>query len=309
MMSGGNRRALRVPAPSDDLRELRSVDAVTDPQLLAHAVIALEPRREDHQYPPRLRCSGLHQVCVREQLIGFRENLTRRTYNDTGLQVTFDIGNAIHFYLQNSPRYFRDTALGWWECAACGYRYFGRRRKKRCPECRAHARAFFYQEHFMKLDAPYPLSGHPDLLLEVHPGDVRVTEIKTINGEDFDGLQRPLSDHVMQVHGYLLGLPHDHRLPMRVHAKRALILYVSKGMKARSLPMKAFHVTRQPHVVRAIEADLHQFQRGLEDGDYLPDTRQECVAADWKRGRARRCAASELCNQLHNDRVGGVERE
>lgn len=295
---GWSRRSLRVgDDDGESMPALDDLDGITDPQLLAHALLQVDTEAEEHGYAPRLRCSSLHQVCVRERLIGFRENLKNRSYNGIGLQVTFDIGNAVHFYLQNSPRYFRDMALGWWECMACGHRYFGRRRKKKCPDCGAHPRAFFYKEHFLKLDEPYLLSGHTDDLLEVHRGDARVTEFKTINGDEFDRLTGPLANHVIQVTGYLMGLPHDRNLPIRVNPDKALILYVSKAMKVGKFPMKAYHVRKSAPVVDAIEKDLEEFKRGMEDRSYLPDPMEGCRAAAFKAGRAKWCPARTYCER------------
>jgi len=297
-------RSLRihhVRSQKEELLWASSVDSIENPHRLAAALLPnAKPGRETFKtfYRPYLRCSGLHAVCVREQVLGWRlgKEIIRR--HGDGLQVTFDIGHATHYFMQNSRRYFRNVAVGWWECAACGWKRFGRVQAQTCPKCGAHPRAFFYSEHHMLLDNPFRLSGHPDMFLEVASGEYRVTEIKTINGEAFKDLCAPLGDHIVQVTGYMMGLEHDKSLPIRVNTQSALIIYVSKAATKGQSPMKAFHVGRTEAYENMILEELDHLQRAVDDPGHNPPGDTRCIESNWQVYRAKVCPVRKECRAI-----------
>jgi hypothetical protein len=289
-MPPGTVRVLRV-----DSVVRHGVDQVDDPALLAHQLLNLDGRVEHQEYYHKLRLSGIADVCVREQTLGLRNSITGDSRVPLGLRVTFDIGNAIHNFLQNAGDYFGDARLGWWRCSACGCRLFGRVPKKKCESCAALPGAFQYQEHELSLPRGLPVSGHPDNFLEVAPGDVRIVDFKSINGNDFDALTMPKAEHVLQLTGYMHYIGLDNSLPVQVNNQKGIILYVSKKHTVKQLPFKAFHVQRSLVYIDFIEKKVALFKRALEDVRFLPEPEKQCLNSNFACTKAKYCPVLSLC--------------
>ena len=287
-------RKLRIRVPASRIG-IADIDSVTDPSMLAHRLMNLEGLSERRHFDHRLRMSAMHDVCVRGQLLGLRHNVARTERLPLSMRVTFDLGNAIHFFFQNAAGYLGGNRMGWWQCLACGRRVFGRRPVRKCQGCSASDRAFQYVEHALHMPADVPVSGHIDGFLEVAPGDIRIVDFKTINGEDFDRLTGPKPEHSIQVNGYMHYIQRDDRLPVRVNGERGLLLYISKKHAVRSLPFKMFHVRREKMFIDVIERKVAEFRRGLEDAAYLPEPLQSCAAAQFKSAACRSCAVYSFC--------------
>ena len=145
---------------------------------------------------------------------------------------------------------------------------------------------------------PFRLTGHLDGLIEVKPGDIRIADYKTINGKEFKELERPHADHVMQVHGYFKGVENTDTLPVKVNADSALLIYFSKQHEAKTMPVKAFHVTRSEMVERTLDRILLPFAEAVRDETALPAPLQRCVRANFGDCRAKNCPTKELCQRL-----------
>lgn len=148
----------------------------------------------------------------------------------------------------------------------------------------------------MKLDDP-KVTGHPDMLYALTMEEIRVLELKTLNGDEFKALERPKAEHVFQVIGYMHYLPKDKTLPIKINPNKGLIWYFSKQMTKASLPFKAFHISKDAITVRALETTLEQFTRGIQEADYLPEPLAACRQSGWKTYRARSCPLTELCQE------------
>jgi len=292
-MTAGAVRVLRVgPKPL-----LADIDAVTNPALLAHRLMQLDRRIEDKGYSRRLRLSSIADVCVRERLLGLRGNISYRSCVDIGLRVTFDIGNALHEFFQNDSGYFGGNLLGWWRCSACGQKVFGRRKVDNC-RCGALPGASKYMEHMLRLPEDIPVAGHPDAFLEVAPGDIRIADFKSINGEEFAGLTSATAAHAMQVTGYMEYIAQDRSLPVQVNRDKGFVIYVSKKHMTRELPFKAFHIERNHVFLEHIREKVAMFKRGLDDEAFLPGTLPLCSAGEFQRSPARICPVVDLCREL-----------
>lgn len=273
---------------------IAGIDSVTDPAMLAHRLLNLESSSEVRHVDHKLRMSSLHRVCVRAQLLSLRDNLVVRETLPVSLRVTFDIGNAIHEFLQNSSGYFGGNLFGWWQCLACQGKVFGRKPLSKCS-CGASARASRYVEHALRLPDGIPVSGHIDGFLEVAPGDIRVVDFKTINGDEFDALSAPKPEHMLQVTGYMHFAQMDDTLPVRIAPRSGLVLYVSKKHAARALPFKMFHVRHDPMYLTVIEEKVALFRRGLSAADFLPPPVSVCTGSGFRSSVSRACPAHALC--------------
>ncbi|MDR1945993.1 MAG: hypothetical protein LBQ51_02345 [Desulfovibrio sp.] len=291
-MSVGNVRYLRME-PS--VKSQSDIDGVVDPSLLAHRLLNLSGRVEQHTYSRKLRLSSIAGVCVRERLIGLRRSITAEIRVPLGLRVTFDSGTGIHDFMQNTNAYFGDKRLGWWRCRACGHRQFGTKPKEKCPKCNALKSAFVYSEHSLKLPEDIPVSGHPDMFVNVGPGDIRIADFKSINGDEFDRLSSPKAEHAIQVVGYMKYIGLDDTLPIRVNTERGLVIYVSKKHTVKKLPFKAFHVVKSPVFIKLIENKVELFKRGLDDETFLPDPETVCVGSKFSCWTAKECPVLSWC--------------
>ncbi len=289
-------RKLRVSVPSVVSNAL-NIDNVDDPSMLAHRLMNLESTQEERLPSRRLRMSSISKVCVRSQLLAYRGDLTDVERLPIGMRVTFDIGNALHLFFQNSNRYLGKNRLGWWECLACGNRVFGRQPQKKCSVCGASSRAFQYHEHALKMPEDIPVSGHIDCFLEVAPGDIRVLDFKTINGDDFETITAPKADHVIQVTGYMKYIQYDKTFPVEVNPDKGLLLYISKKHTFKNLPFKIFHVRRSNVYDELLNKKVQEFSRGLEDPSFLPQPLDECVTSKFKSSTCRYCNTLLECTR------------
>ena len=291
-------RKLRVTVPSV-VQDALNIDNVDDPLMLAHRLMNLESRQEEHLPDRRLRMSMIANVCVRGQLIAYRSNISTADYLSAGMRVTFDIGNAIHLFFQNSQSYLGERRLGWWQCLACGTKVFGRKPQKKCGVCGASDRAALYHEHALRMPEKIPVSGHIDCFLEVAPGDIRVLDFKTINGEEFEKLKAPKADHVIQVTGYMKFIQYDETFPVKVNPDKGLVLYISKKHVAKGLPFKMFHVQRLKIYEDLIDKKIDDFKRGLDDTSYLPEPLDACVKTKFSSSFCRLCPVVLECSKIY----------
>lgn len=287
-------RKLRVTVPSV-VKDAMNIDIVDDPQMLAHRLMSLESTRETKLPDRRLRMSSIANVCVRGQLLAFRNNTSMSEYLPAGMKVTFDIGNAIHLFFQNSQNYLGERRLGWWQCLTCGSKVFGRKPQKKCGMCGASDRASQYHEHALRMPDDIPVSGHIDCFVEVAPNDIRVLDFKTINGEDFETLKAPKADHVIQVTGYMKFIQYDSTFPVKVNPDKGLVLYISKKHVTRGLPFKMFHVQRLKVYEDFIDAKVNDFKHGLDDESYLPAPLDACVNSKFASYACRSCPVVREC--------------
>jgi hypothetical protein len=294
-MPPGTVRVLRVESAIAQT----GIDTIESPTLLAHHLLALDTPVQEESYLRKLRLSGIADVCVREQILGLRNTVVLESKIPLGLRVTFDIGNAIHNFLQNEGIYFGDSRLGWWRCCACGNRQFGRKPKRNCVKCSALPDAIQYHEHTLQLPEDVPVSGHPDNFLEVADGDIRIVDFKSINGIEFDKMTAPKAEHVMQLVGYMHYIGMDLSLPVKVNIQRGLIIYVSKKHTVKQLPFKAFHVLRSLVYIKVIEDKVALFKHALEDEQFLPDADAACAGSSFSCTRARYCPVVSLCKSAY----------
>lgn len=271
-----------------------SIISESDPFKLANSIISWRASDRSSYYTRYLRSSSIYSCCIREHAIGYFDGLTvQEGFKPAALQAVFAIGHAVHSWLQNSPEFLGAKLLGWWECSACGRSVFGRHQRRSCS-CGAFSTAFRYREHAIKIGEPLWGTGHIDLLLELEPGHVFVCDIKTIDGDAYKKLDRPMIAHVYQLIDYLLLLDYDTSLPIKVVDDRAILLYIPKSFQAASFPSKAFWVERSEVIEDALRKKRTRFADAIRTGS-LPKPLDECVSSNFASFRARSCPFSERC--------------
>jgi len=244
------------------------------------------------------RASSLFQACMRLRILGtvYKKKMTE--LDSIHARVTFGIGNSLHYWVQNTDLFLGDRRRGWWKCVACGRtRYFGAPPKKGCEFCKASPAATIYEEHGIDLKKPYPVTGHPDMFYAKKPDLVRVLEIKTLNGDDWQKLKSPLVEHEWQLQTYMWACSIDPDMPAEIDPLVGYILYFSKMNFRNSLPVKAFVVVKNDSLLKRIFAKLGVYRAGVVDGELgsLPPILDECVRSKFKGARSLYCPVRGEC--------------
>jgi rubrerythrin len=257
-----------------------------------------EPEEQDVRWP---RASSLYDACMRMHAIGTKQMKTRKQWISVQQRVTYGIGNALHYWIQNTPDVLGAKRRGWWKCLACGkIAGFGAPPRKKCPSCKARKEALEYHEHYLRVQGPlWFVTGHVDMFLEKEKV-FRVLEVKTIDGDRFEDLVAPLAEHEWQLQTYMWGLnlpgcgP-----PVPVDADVGYVLYLSKKHPgAKKLPVKMYPVKRSPGLIDRIEAKLTLYTEGLRDyPKNLPDPIEECQNGGFTGYRAKTCPCLAECQR------------
>jgi len=288
-------RALSIGKPSGALE-----DDTLDPETLASKFLTLNepPEIGEVSWP---RASSLYDACMRMHVLGTKSHATKQQWLSFKTRMLFGIGNAVHFYAQNTDWLFGDKRRGWWKCLSCRkILYFGAPPRARCPHCNAHHEAIAYYEHPVRLREPFMVTGHVDMFLE-RIERLRVVDFKTMAGPLFDKLKAPLVEHEWQVQTYMWGCSIDKRLPVKIDPEVGYIAYISKGYHADSLPLKMFPVKKSAALRGRIKAKLLTFKTGFENYPKdLPAPDKKCARSDFGSYQANQCPCKKECIEHAN---------
>jgi len=246
------------------------------------------------KYP---RASSIASACMRLHVLGTIYAKQTKQWTGVSSRITFGIGNAIHWWIQNTPDVLGDKRRGWWRCQACNRVLgFSAPPKKKCKFCGARPEAIIYHEHYMKVQNGLFLTGHPDMFIEKN-SMFRITEIKSITGEIFPKLVAPLADHEYQLQSYMWGCQQEGAgPPVLVDSEVGYIIYVSKKQETKQLPIKMFLVRRDKSKIKRIREKLKLYADGVANfPELLPNPVDECVRGEFKCYRARTCPALGEC--------------
>lgn len=268
------------------------------------------------KYP---RASSISNACMRLHVLAMFYPLHRQNkFNNLPSRIAFSIGNAYHYWMQNSPDIYGQDRYGWWKCLGCGrVDYFGPPPEVgyHCRNCSAMHTALEYMEHPMYIKGkPWYLSGHPDLYLgsgSKKTGYLVTNELKSIkNSEDakrwdWSTLVEPLADHKYQIMAYMMGAEHDVELKKvaKVDPSIGNVSYIAKGNFGNLLPIKTFEVERRYHkdIEEAITEKLLFFSKGLEEfPKNLPSCQRTCVSSEFTHYSAKACPGLVLCQKHSN---------
>lgn len=278
---------------------LSDIEKIGNPEAITTQLLDVNNIQKDKRviYP---RASGIYRDCMRAYALGNLKKLKAKEFISFSRQLTFDIGNAIHEWLQNSPDYFGDQRRGYWKCLSCNYvTYFSKPRVTPCPKCGANPTAFKYEEALLILREPYNISGHPDLFIEPEhaPGSMRIVEFKTMDGDKFASLKAPLVEHMWQVNAYMWMCQEDPILiPTNIDSQLAYIVYISKKEKQGMLPMKTFLVKRNLEIITEIKEKLAVFNQAIK-AKQPPEPLLECIKTGFNGWSSRYCPVKEHCKK------------
>ena len=219
-----------------------------------------------------LHVSSMIDFCARRLALLRAEDRPMVQSVTGGHRVMWRIGRAVETHIREQfiAGRHRQGIIGNWGCL-CG----ATTRRGTYPgdlTCRACATKLDTYGEFTLRDDEARIMGNPDILFQNGP-EVVVTEIKSMNADQFNDLKQPLGDHVFQA-GWYHDLLSSHGF--RPH-RHAIIFYCNKVFKFGS-PYKEFHIDMMDPSLVA------QRQR----------VRSQVVAA-WQEIDAQRLPAREAC--------------
>lgn len=233
-------------------------------------------------------------------------------YVSTASRVTYTQGRLLQDQVVN---WCADMgiAVGDWKCAACGKLHRFQKRPLKCdnglgqftggPQMNCGARDF----HPVEVRFTSPLSGISggfDMIVNLGSPKLRLTEIKTIKGEDFKALAAPLAEHKLRTALYLrIAAESQHPLSGHVDDQIATVLYLSKGhgvgdptLKPMGVneslsPFKEFQVYRDDALTDPLVKHGAAFWAWRHGKGGMPD--RVCASAGDK--KAKFCPAAQYC--------------
>ena len=158
-----------LPAPNVEYKDVAHFDpgdGIKDPEALAFYHTRPKFKKTQGQEVSFPRASSLYNSCMRMHVIACNE---KKKYYRTdsispNMSMIFEMGNAVHYIIQNTPILFGSRRVGLWKCLACNkILYWGRPPTKPCQHCGASKEAVFYFEHMFKPEPPLYCGGHTDL--------------------------------------------------------------------------------------------------------------------------------------------------
>jgi len=288
-------RVVRIGESSDPRDKLTEIERSGNPSAVASWMIDFMTKttRSIPLGPPR--ASSIYSDCMRKRVIGHFYQVTVPEYESLADKMVFGIGNAIHYWAQNSAELFGSRRRGWWTCLACGFTYFGRPAVRRC-KCGARPEAFIYKEHALAVTQPFQVTGHTDMFFETESGLFRTAELKSISGELFEKLKAPYVEHEWQIQTYMWSADKDPLLPIIIDPDIGYVIYISKKVSNGVFPIKAFPIIRNDRIIKAITDKLQLYTDGLVD---FPKHVSPCASACKKGGYMNNtCPVKNQCEGI-----------
>lgn len=220
------------------------------------------------------RVSSLVRMCPRQEVIRHRLKHEAVERIDHKLQRTFDIGSAVHWWLQNKWFGPWGTLVGIWKCSSCAKTFKGVMPMKCCTD----QRDFVYEEFSLE-DKNYGITGHIDGVLATP--DLKALEIKTCNSMQYQMITSKRKDAMeahkdqLQLYMYLTGI------------KSGIVLYFEKDQ---SMIFDFRYEYDQPRVDRILNT-LQNTREAMRTGVLPP--RELCPSKDC--ARAKQCPVRAEC--------------
>lgn len=254
-----------------------------------------------------MRISELGTFCPREYAIGFLTDTTKEDFTNFPLQQQFDLGSALHWWIQNKSKAFKDIIVGNWKCIACnklisdsnGNPYFGPKPKENCNHCGAKPTAIEYNEFYFRIDEPYRVTGKIDLVLnkdDVH----RFGDIKSYANKPEGGF--PNGKDVTQIAGYAFFynyVPEAQKFPVPIDTDYVYLHYISKKFSYRE-SILTYPIKPSKLMIDEITKRVSEFTEATKTGK-IPKPFEPCVKSNFSKGKAKSCGLSETCKEWHNN--------
>ena len=146
-------------------------------------------------------------------------------------------------------------------------------------------------------DEDYLIQGAPDIIVDIGENQSVIVEIKTMNARDFDKLEEPRGDHILQAAMYQWLAEHNlfgKGLCSSIH-DHVIILYICKDFIRNKSPYKEFQVDINQEFIRNgvdIALQLALELKTAKENNKIP-RRHVCSREDCARARA--CPVQKMC--------------
>jgi hypothetical protein len=235
--------------------------------------------------------SSLDEFCARRAALLAKLKRNQVANLTGGHKITFAQGRAIESHVLNSlfDEIGRKNFMGTWSCK-CGHtQHVGLWDDRQCTRC--NGKLENYKEYTLR--APdLCLLGNPDIFMFKN-GVLHIGEIKSMNKEQFNTLEKPLSGHIRQATKYYHIAKHlKYKVSSVIH-----FIYVMKEFKY-GVPYKTYTIDANDDLYKdlyqeAIE-EIQPFKNFLETGELPPR-----ILCDSKMsGMAKTC---NVCNECFSD--------
>ncbi len=181
-----------------------------------------------------IHLSSLIGMCERREILkGITGEATRQVMS--AMRIIWALGRAAEHHVRTSfiSNVGHKNVLAKWVCRCGDLEVEGEFTGEVCQKCGYPADRF---REIPVWDYDYMIVGNPDLIyIRPDTKKKRVVEIKSIAAKEFDTLDRPKPDHIIQAASY-------QRMASSVYDTddEVSVVYVAKDFRAR--PYKEFHV-------------------------------------------------------------------
>ncbi len=174
-------------------------------------------------------------------------------YIPTALRVTFDMGNAMAKALLEE--WVPDSVVGNWNCRRCGAQRTMTGKPK--PGCTKHEDCIWEYEEVRVMSEQCGASGGIDMLFSAGTPKLLVTELKTINPDEFEKIVAPLPEHRLRTALYLkLWAESNSPYKDQINLHEGRVLYCSRGYGKKNLDFDGEILPFKEYVVKRDDDSL-----------------------------------------------------
>jgi len=282
-------------------------DNIKDPQILSSQLLNTKKSFRYKKYT-HIRISEIHSFCPREYALGFLTDTSQKNFVDFPLQQQFDLGSAIHFWVQNKSKVFKDVLYGNFKCLACqrlrenkdGSLYFGTRPNTPCPFCGANQQATEYNEFMFRVDEPYRVVGKMDAI--IFKEAYRIGDFKSYWQRPPSGF--PIGKDVIQLASYMYfydQLPDEIKFPVKIDTSCGYLHYISKKFTY-SDSILTYPIRPTEKMIRPIINNVAIFTEAVKTRTIQAHLNY-CLRSELKKDRAKDCYLSDLCKEYYYNNV------
>lgn len=283
-----------------------TIDGVEDPNILTSQIANTKPTWRGKKYN-QVRISEIGTFCPREYALGYKTETKAENFIQPALEHIFDLGSALHYWLQNKSKRFKKTLHGYWYCMACrtyrmnadGTKYFGPRPNSKCESCVAHKEATIYSEYMFRLTKPYRIVGKVDGVIEKE-GVYRFVDFKSYDTKK----EFPLEKDVAQLSAYMYfykHIPEEDKLPVPIDTTKGYLIYVGKSFSYKDY-LLTYTINKDEKLISAIKNNVAQFTDCVDKGKSIPKPLDCCIKNKWEKGRAKNCYMKDVCKRYYTEK-------
>jgi rubrerythrin len=212
------------------------------------------------------------EFCAREiVLMRIFSKARKDQFLGQATKVAFEIGEAYHDLVRD--KWLRNIAVGHWTCPHCSHQIdFSKLPKIDCPQCGSNKWAYT-EVRFMSEE--FGVSGSIDFIADLQLQKSVITEIKSMDKDQFSDLVAPIAEHRLRTSLYLKIIESsDSPYKDRLDLQHARIIYVSKGYGKKTelgkfSPFKEYVITRNDAAIETYVGKAKAIKL-FEDKGVLP---------------------------------------